>query len=103
MKKLLQNYAFARPAVRFSVKILRGKDSKGDWSYIPGKEASLLDVATQVVGRDVSAQCFLVHPEPRVPNKQASHSTNNSHHEGNRPPDLTQIQVTALLPKADAG
>lgn len=35
IRRLLQCYVFARPQVRFSLKVLKAKDTKGDWAYVP--------------------------------------------------------------------
>ncbi|KAL9617139.1 MAG: hypothetical protein Q9160_008036 [Pyrenula sp. 1 TL-2023] len=57
IKKLLQHYAIARPGVRLSVRVLKGKDQKLNWTYAPKQDATISDAAVQVVGQDVCAQC----------------------------------------------
>ena len=58
IKKLLQSYAFARGTVRFSLKVLKGKNEKANWSYTPVDNAEKLrDVAARVVGNDVVGRC----------------------------------------------
>ena len=59
IKRLLFDYAFARPTVRFQVKILKSKSGlKDNWSYAPCKDAESLDLtASKIVGKDVASQC----------------------------------------------
>ena len=58
IKKLLQAYAFARGTVRFSLKVLKGKNEKANWSYTPVDSAEKLrDVAARIVGSDVIGRC----------------------------------------------
>lgn len=59
LKRLLFDYAFARPTVRFQLKVLKSKsDLKDNWSYAPCKDTSNLAlVASKIVGKDVASQC----------------------------------------------
>lgn len=59
IKKLLFDYAFARPRVRFQFKVLKsGGDLKANWSFAPCSDPSNLNVlASKIVGKDVAAQC----------------------------------------------
>lgn len=58
IRKLLQAYALARPEVRLSLKVLKAKDGKANWSYAPSKSAaSLLEAVSKVAGKEVAAQC----------------------------------------------
>ncbi|KAJ6134621.1 DNA mismatch repair protein C-terminal [Penicillium sp. IBT 18751x] len=84
IKKLLQAYAFARPAVRFSMKVLKAKNENNNWMYAPSADAGIADAAIKIVGRDVSSCC--------VVKNIASESLNPSGYE-----------LLAFLPKADAG
>ncbi len=59
IKELLQSYAMARPRVRFSLKILGAKNEKGNWSYVPRRNATMADAALAVMGKDAAAQCSL--------------------------------------------
>lgn len=58
IKQLLFKYAFARPTVRFQVKVLKSKsDFKDNWSFVPCKDdANLALVASKIVGKEVAAQ-----------------------------------------------
>jgi hypothetical protein len=59
IRELLQAYAIARPAVRFSLKVLGSKSDKGSWIYAPRpNNATLADAALSVAGKDAAAQCF---------------------------------------------
>lgn len=59
LKKLLFDYAFARPTIRFQLKVLKSKsDLKENWSYAPCKDTSNLAlVASKIIGKDVASQC----------------------------------------------
>jgi DNA mismatch repair ATPase MutL len=59
MKKLLQSYALARPHVRLSLRVLKAKNEKGNFSYAPrsGGDASIRDAAWKVIGSDAASQC----------------------------------------------
>ena len=60
IKKMLQAYALARPSVRFSLKVLKAKNDKGNWIYAPKSGAALeemlMDAAIKVVGKKVTEQ-----------------------------------------------
>lgn len=57
IKKLLQAYAFARPSVRFSFRVLKAKNDQGDWAYVPTRQPTALDVAVKIVGKKVVNEC----------------------------------------------
>jgi DNA mismatch repair ATPase MutL len=60
IKKLLYNYAYARPSVRFAFKVLRANNEKSNWSYSPTiGSISLHDTTTKITGQEVAAQCEL--------------------------------------------
>lgn len=62
---MLQAYALARPHLRLSLKILKAKDRKGDWTYpVSGAlSASRLEAsfnaATKIFGKKLTSQCEL--------------------------------------------
>ncbi|KAI9812482.1 MAG: hypothetical protein M1827_004713 [Pycnora praestabilis] len=60
IKQTLQAHALARPAVRFSLKVLKAKNEKDSWTYAPSSDAVLSDAALKVVGKDVAGQCMVV-------------------------------------------
>jgi len=78
IKRVMQAYALARPAVRFSLRILKAKNEKSNWLYAPKADASVEDAAIKVVGKDCATQCVW-------------HASN---HEG--------YEIEALLPRGDA-
>lgn len=57
IKKLLQAYAFARPSVHFSFRVLKAKNDQGDWAYVPTRQPTALDVAVKIVGKKVVNEC----------------------------------------------
>lgn len=60
IKKLLFNYAYARPSVRFALKILKSSYQKSNWSYAPSVSAlPLQDATTKILGQEVAALCEL--------------------------------------------
>ncbi|KAI7561397.1 hypothetical protein KC343_g8427 [Hortaea werneckii] len=56
-KQMLQAYAFARPQVRLSLKVLKAKNEKGNWVYAPKPNGSLEDAALKIVGSACVSQC----------------------------------------------
>ncbi|KAG4434317.1 hypothetical protein IFR05_010195 [Cadophora sp. M221] len=56
VKDLLQSYAFARPKVRFCLKVANG--GKGSWSFTPRPNDGMKEAASQIIGRDAAAQCI---------------------------------------------
>ncbi|KAJ9628282.1 hypothetical protein H2204_009399 [Knufia peltigerae] len=57
IKSLLFTYAFARRDVRFSLKVLKAKNEKSDWIYAASRNASLSEVATKIVGKEIVSEC----------------------------------------------
>ncbi|EXJ73960.1 uncharacterized protein A1O5_02254 [Cladophialophora psammophila CBS 110553] len=57
IRSLLFSFAFARPEVRLSLKILKGKNDKINWTYAPASIASITEVATKIVGKDIVTEC----------------------------------------------
>lgn len=55
--RTLQAYALARPATRFSLRVLKAKNEKANWTYAPKPGASVQDAAIKVVGKRVVEQC----------------------------------------------
>ncbi|KIW19676.1 hypothetical protein PV08_00250 [Exophiala spinifera] len=56
VKSLLFAYAFARRDVRFSLKVLKSKNEKSDWVYAASRNASLSEVATKIVGKEIVSE-----------------------------------------------
>lgn len=57
IKALLYSFAFARPNVRFSLKVLKAKSDKGNWTYAPSPKDALTEVASKIVGQDIVSEC----------------------------------------------
>lgn len=58
VRRLLSEYAFARPTVRLQLRVLRAAKEKSNWSYTPSKtEDELVTTAQKIVGSDVTSQC----------------------------------------------
>jgi DNA mismatch repair ATPase MutL len=57
IKRLLQAYALARPAVRFRFRVLKALDNKGDFVYAPKADCSIEDAVMKVIGKDCALQC----------------------------------------------
>lgn len=60
IKKMLHAHALSRPSIRFSLKVLKAKNDKGNWMYAPRSgtklEAALNDAAIKVVGKKAAEQ-----------------------------------------------
>lgn len=57
IKQMLQAYAFARPLIRLSVRVLKAKNGRDDWTYAPKPGSSIEDTALKVVGKPCVSQC----------------------------------------------
>lgn len=57
IKHILQSFAFARPHVRFSLKVLKAKNDKGNWTYAPKAGGNAEDAAFKIVGAACASQC----------------------------------------------
>ena len=57
IRHLLFSFAFARPEVRYSLKVLKGKNDKMNWTYAPTPSRALIQAATKVVGNDIASAC----------------------------------------------
>lgn len=57
IRRLLQAYAFARPAVRFSLHVLKAKNNKVDFVCAPKANANIEDAALKIVGKECALQC----------------------------------------------
>ncbi|KAL4803044.1 hypothetical protein BDV18DRAFT_166540 [Aspergillus unguis] len=86
IRKMIQSYAMARPAVRFTFKILKAKSESSNWMYAPGKKATLMDAALKVAGTEVASNCEL---------KQWPSSSSQEE----SPTDNSGFRLVALLPR----
>jgi DNA mismatch repair protein MutL len=57
IKHLLQSFAFARPHVRLSLKVIKAKNDKGNWMYAPKAGGNVEDAAFKIVGAACASQC----------------------------------------------
>lgn len=58
VRKILQAFAFARPNVRISFKVLKARSDKYNWTYGPTPgSTTLLDATAKILGKEVAAQC----------------------------------------------
>ncbi|KAL9118666.1 MAG: hypothetical protein Q9187_004785 [Circinaria calcarea] len=57
IKRTLQAYALARPSVRFSLKVLKARDDKGNWTYAPKAGSTVTDAALKVLNLQAVGQC----------------------------------------------
>lgn len=57
IKETLKAYAFARPHVRLSLRVLKAKNDKGNWTYAPKPGGNAEDAAFKVVGSACASQC----------------------------------------------
>nr|OQO28435.1 hypothetical protein B0A51_02984 [Rachicladosporium sp. CCFEE 5018] len=57
VKLLVKRYAFARPNVRLSLKVLKAKNDKGNWMYGPKAGGNAEDAAFSIVGAACASQC----------------------------------------------
>ncbi|KAK3675668.1 hypothetical protein LTR78_004309 [Recurvomyces mirabilis] len=57
IKQTLQAYAFARPHVRLSFRVLKAKNDKGNWMYAPKSGAGAEDAAIKIMGSACVTQC----------------------------------------------
>ncbi|KAL9054584.1 MAG: hypothetical protein Q9162_004046 [Coniocarpon cinnabarinum] len=63
VKATLQAYAMARPSVRFSLKVLKSKNDKNNWTYAPKSNPSVEDATLKVVGNNCASRCHVLHVE----------------------------------------
>lgn len=60
IQKLLSDYAFARPTIKFQLKVLKAPKDKANWLYSPSRnEDDLAEIVKKVVGLEVASQCRL--------------------------------------------
>jgi DNA mismatch repair protein MutL len=57
IKQILQCYAFARPHVRYSLRVLKAKSDRDNWVYAPKPGGNAEDAAFKIVGSACASQC----------------------------------------------
>lgn len=92
IRNMIQAYAMARPSNRLSLKIIKAKNDSGNWMYVPGKEATLIDAALKVAGRDIASSCI-------TKECPVSHSNRC----GSSGDIYSDIKFAALLPNLGSG
>lgn len=58
IKRLLRTYAFARPSLCFSLRVLKAINDQGNWAYVPTRQPTASNVAVKFVGKKVVDQCL---------------------------------------------
>lgn len=95
IKRTLQAYALARPSVRFSLKVLKAKDARGNWTYAPKAGSTVTDAALKVLNPQAVGQCqWQVWTGPKT--------ANSENVEGNDF-EAVSYRIEALLPKPQCG
>ena len=82
--------------MRFSLKVLKAKNEKGNWTYVPKTGASVLDAATKVVGKKAVEQCHW-----KIWKSSGMHAKIEPLEPFNTCNDIFTIE--ALLPRPDCG
>ena len=57
IRRLLHAYAYARPSLRLSLKVLKAKNDKSNWIYAPACGDTVLDAAIKIGGSKLVDQC----------------------------------------------
>lgn len=57
IRRLLHAYAYARPSLRLSLKVLKAKNDKSNWVYAPASGDTVLDAALKIGGSKLVDQC----------------------------------------------
>ena len=57
IKQILQAYAFARPRIRLSFKVLKAKSDKSNWMYAPKPNGTVEEAVLKIVGAACASQC----------------------------------------------
>ncbi|KAL2837054.1 hypothetical protein BJY01DRAFT_238021 [Aspergillus pseudoustus] len=86
VRKMVQAYAMARPTTRLSLKIAKAKSTSGNWVYAPGRDATPMEAAMQVIGTEVASMCVSIE-WPTIPQGETQAQSNSS------------LRLIALLPK----
>ncbi|KAF1932100.1 uncharacterized protein M421DRAFT_98318 [Didymella exigua CBS 183.55] len=57
IRRLMQAYALARPAIWFILHVLKAKNNKCDFVYAPKASANVEDAALKIIGKECALQC----------------------------------------------
>lgn len=103
IKRTLKAYAIARPATRFSLKVLKAKNDKDNWVYAPKAGACASDAAIKVVGKEVVGQCeWMVWP-PNDPQASACSQTPDGSLSDDSLERNSRYIIQALIPRPQCG
>lgn len=91
IQRTLQAYAFARPGVRFSLKVLIG--GKANWLYAPRKKPTQQLDLSLIIGKDAASQCIR-HSYPPLAQGGREGFSGDSH---------DTYSIEAFIPRLDAG
>ncbi|KAJ9144880.1 PMS1 protein 1 [Coniochaeta hoffmannii] len=97
IRELLRSYAFARPHIRLSFKILNRPNAS--WSYSPGPHGNIKEAAIQVFGADLVSQCM---KRSNKPSQLAPDAPNGELTGIANVPEKDIYTIDALLPKPHA-
>ena len=96
LKALLQDYALIRPSIRFTLKVLKAKNDKGNWSYVPKLTATTFDAVAQIYSKSLLNGLVVVH----WPKLQTTGTVSRAQvDEG----PLHEMRMEAILPLASCG
>ena len=105
VKKMLQAYALARPHLRLSLKILKAKDRKGDWTYPKSgalgasRSEALFHAATDMFGKKLTSQCELAFSRWSSDGERSDEATSVEP----RPNSGDAYTLEAIITKMDCG
>ncbi|KAF1944069.1 hypothetical protein EJ02DRAFT_420648 [Clathrospora elynae] len=57
IRRMMQAYALARPTISLRLRVLKAKNSKGDFVYAPNASANIEEAVLKVIGKDCALQC----------------------------------------------
>lgn len=57
IKQILQTYAFARPTTRLSLRVMKAKSDRDNWTYAPKAGMDMEETAMKVLGKACASQC----------------------------------------------
>jgi DNA mismatch repair ATPase MutL len=57
IRRLVQAYALARPAIRIRLHVLKARNNKVDFIYAPKASSNIEDAVFRVIGKDCALQC----------------------------------------------
>ena len=98
IKHVLQAYAYARPGVRLSVKVLKKPGDRSNWTYGPLPHAQMSEAAFTIAGKDVASQCSLYEILDNNDGEERDVG------DGSTPKDASRtLSLKAFLPNTDAG